>query len=169
MGSPAPGFRLVLDVVPFDGAWVLLPGLAALGLCLGLLLLRRGVPPGWRGVGRLVGVAAVVLFLGAVWWTLGGIGAWRAGAGRLGNGTADFVQGTLEAPLRARGGALVGFRVGTQPFHRSADACLPALHATRWPTVALMPGQRVRAWFFGEDVLRLEVKDGPDLDAKPPP
>jgi hypothetical protein len=169
MGPPPPGFRLVLDVVPFDGAWVVVPGLLALLACVGLLLLRRVVPPGWPAAGRLLAACALALFLGAVWWTLGGVGAWRAGAGRLDNGTADFVEGTLEAPVRARGGALVGFRVGTQPFHRATDACLPALHATRWPTVRLLPGQRVRAWFFGEDVLRLEVMDGADSGAQPAP
>ncbi len=159
MGPPPPGFHVVWDVVPFDAAWVLLPGLVVLGLCAGLLLLRRALPELQPRVRRLLGVAALVLLLGAAWWTLGGIGAWRAGSGRLANGTADFVEGTLAAPVRASGGALIGFHVGAQPFHRPADALVPALHATRWPTVPLAAGQKVRAWFFGEDVLRLEVAD----------
>jgi len=159
MDPPAPGFHVVWDVAPFDAAWVLLPGLVALGLCTGLLLLRFLLPSGRSRVRRPLGVVALVLFLGAVWWTLGGIGAWRAGSGRLANGTADFVEGTLTAPVRARSGALIGFHVGAQPFHRPTDAFVPALHATRWPTVPLVAEQRVRAWFFGEDVLRLEVDD----------
>ncbi len=161
MGPPAPGFHVVWDVAPLDAAWVLLPGLAALALCTLLLLLRRSLPDGRPRAARLLGMVAVLLFLAAVWWTLGGIGAWRAGAGRVQSGTADFVEGTLSAPERTPGGALIGFHVGAQPFHRAPDALLPPLHATRWPTVPLRAGERMRAWFFGEDVLRLEVQDAP--------
>jgi hypothetical protein len=161
MGPPAPGFRLVWDVVPFDARWVLLPGAFALGLALGLLLLRQGVQPERQRPRRLLGGGALLLFLAFVWWTLGGVGAWRAGAGRLLNGTANYAEGTLEACALDRDGAVVSFQVGGQPLHRAWDAAFPPLHATRWPTVPLQPGQKVRVWFFGDDVLRLEVSGPP--------
>lgn len=152
--SPPPGFTLLQDVVPFDARWVLFPGLAFLGGCALLLLLRAGTPAVRKGLRCLLGAAAVLLFLGAAWWTLGGVGAWRAGAGRLLNGTANFAEGTL-TPL-GPGGVRTGFEVGGQAFHRPWSAFLPALHASRWP--AAPPGSpRVRLWFFGEDVLRLEA------------
>lgn len=161
MGPPASGFQVVWDVVPFDARWVLAPGLACLGLCAALLLLRRSMPGGGPRTRLLLGSAAALLFLGAVWWTLGGIGAWRAGVGRLATGTANFVEGTLEAPRHAPDGAVVGFQVGGQVFGRPKEGFLPALHATRWPTVPLAGGERVRLWFFGDDVLRLEVAAAP--------
>jgi hypothetical protein len=157
MGPAAPGFRLVWDVVPFDYRWVLLPGAFALGLCLGLVLLRLGVSPEKQRSRRVLGAGALLLFLATVWWTLGGVGAWRAGAGRLLNGTANYAEGTLEASVLDRDGAVVSFQVGGQPLHRAWDAAFPALHAVRWPSIPLHAGQQVRVWFFGDDVLRLEV------------
>jgi hypothetical protein len=150
---------LVWDVVPFDARWVLLPGLATLGLCAGLLVLRLGLAGAHPRARGLLGAASVLLFLLAVWWTLGGLGAWRAGAGRLATGTANFVEGTVEGLRRGPDGAVLGFQVERQRFLRAGDAFAPALHATRWPTVPLASGQRARVWFFGEDVLRLEVAE----------
>jgi len=161
MGPPPPGFHLVWDVVPFDWRWVLLPGAAALGLCLGLVLLRYGLESTRERSRRLLVASALVCFLAFVWWTLGGLGAWRAGAGRLLSGTANFAEGPLLAPRFSPDGALVSFQVGGQPFARARDAAFPALHATRWPTVPVEDGQPVRIWFFGDDVLRLEVAGGP--------
>jgi hypothetical protein len=154
MGPPPPGFRLAFDGTLFDGAWVLLPGLLA--LCgAALLLLLRARQPARR---RRWPVAAGLLGLGAVWWTLGGVGAWRAGVLRLQSGT-DFVEGRATAPVRGAGGAVVGFGVGQLRFHRRADALLPPFHACRWPTLALAEGERVRLWFFRDDILRLEVAE----------
>jgi hypothetical protein len=147
----------VWDVTPFDAGWVLLPGLLALavaGLLLALRARAREVPRR-----RLLGPAAVLLALGAVWWTLGGIGAWRAGMGRVATGTADFVEGTVAAPERGPSDRIEGFQVGGVRFHRAPDAFAPALHATRWPTVPLREGERVRVWSFGDDVLRLEAAE----------
>jgi hypothetical protein len=159
MGPPPPGFRLAFDVTPFDGAWVLLPGLLALGLA--ALLLLVGVRGGELRRRRRWLMGAGLLGLGAVWWTLGGLGAWRAGALRLASGTANFVEGVASAPVLGPGGRVDGFRVGGLSFRRRADALLPAFHAGRWPTVALGEGQRVRVWFFEEDILRLEVGGAP--------
>jgi hypothetical protein len=161
MGPPPPGFRLVWDVAPLDTAWVLLPGLVLCGLCASLLALRWRRAPGQGATRRGLGLLTVFLFLGAVWWTLGGLGAWRMGVGRLRDGTADFVEGTLEAPVHGPGGSSLGFVVRGRRFCRAWDAFAPALHAARWPSVPLAEGQRVRLWFFGEDVLRLEVAEGP--------
>jgi hypothetical protein len=161
MGPEAPGFRLVWDVVPFDYRWVLLPGVFALGLCLGLVLLRLGVSPERQRSRRLLGAGALLLFLAFVWWTLGGVGAWRAGAGRLLNGTANYAEGMLESPVLGKDGALLSFQVGGQSLHRALDAAFPPFHATRWPTVPLHSGQKLRVWFFGDDVLRLEVSGPP--------
>jgi hypothetical protein len=147
---PPPGFTLVQDVLPFDARWVLLPGLWFLCACALLLALRARTPAVLHGLRRLLGAAAVLLFLLAAWWTLGGLGAWRAGAGRLSNGTANFVEGTLLSL------GPEGFEVSGQAFHRPWSAFLPALHASRWPAPPRGSAQ-VRLWFFGEDVLRLEA------------
>lgn len=153
MGPPPPGFRLIWDATSFDWPWVLLPGCIALALAALLLVSRRraGVP------GRTLGTAAVLLALGAVWWTLGGLGAWRAGVGRLATGTADFVEGTVSAPVQGPGGRLDRFQVGALRFRRAPDAVLPALHAARWPRLSLAEGTPVRLWFFGDDLLRVEA------------
>jgi hypothetical protein len=103
------------------------------------------------------GVAALLLALGAVWWTLGGIGAWRAGVGRLTTGTADFVEGMVSAPVRGEGGRMERFGVGELHFRRAPDALLPPLHASRWPALTLEEGAPIRLWFFGDDLLRVEV------------
>jgi hypothetical protein len=155
--GPAPGFVLVWDVNPFNALWVLVPGLACLGLGVALLFLRRRT----RAGRRTLFASAVALALLAVWWTLGGIGAWRMGIGRLRDGTANFVEGPLEARVHAPEGATVAFTVRGQRFQVARDAWLPALHATRWPTVPMATGQRVRVWFFAADVLRLELALGP--------
>ena len=161
MGPPPLGFRLVFDAAPFEAQWVLLPGVALWAVSFGLLLVF------WRGSrGQLaraaLGGGAALLTLAAVWWTLGGVGAWRAGAGRLANGTADYAEGTLEAPPPPPGGTLQAFEVAGQHFQRAPDAFAPALHATRWPSLRLKAGQRVRVWFFGADLLRVEAQAGPD-------
>jgi hypothetical protein len=161
MGPSASGFVLALDVVPFDARWVLLPGLGFLAAGFGLLLLLRGMPHVHPQQRRLLAASAGLLFLLAVWWTLGGVGAWRAGVARLGNGTADFVEGTLAVTARSRSGDVVGFRVASVPFRRPLDAACPSLHATRWPAGLLGEGQRVRLWYFGDDVLRLEAGPPP--------
>lgn len=156
MGPPADGFVLLFDVRPFDGPWVLLPGLLLLGSALGLLALAAR--PGARR-GRLQGAAGGLLLL-AVWWTLGGTGAWRMGAERLATGTADYVEGPLNAVAWTSGGTMA-FSVGGVRLSRTWDAFLPALHAGPWPSVPLSVGQPVRVWFFGGDVLRLEARPGP--------
>jgi hypothetical protein len=156
MGPPSPGYVLVWDVVPFDAGWVLGPGLATFAVCALLLLLSSRA----RAGRRILRASAAVLTLLAVWWTLGGLGAWRMGIGRLREGTADFVEGTLQATVPAPEGGTLDFRVAGQRFHASRDGFVPALHATRWPTVPLAAGQRVRVWFFGADVLRLELAEG---------
>jgi len=33
------------------------------------------------------------------------------------------------------------------------------LHATRWPAPVLAEGQRVRLWFFDDDLFRMEVAE----------
>jgi hypothetical protein len=156
MGPPAPGFVLGWDVVPFDAAWVLLPGLALLGLGAALFSFRGRA----RRRRRLLAASSAAVVLLAVWWTLGGVGAWRMGVQRLREGTADFVEGTVEASARTPEGAPLGFGVAGQRFAPAWDALLPPLHATRWPTLSLADGQRVRVWFFGADVLRLELARG---------
>jgi hypothetical protein len=161
MGPPPPGFLLLWDAAPFDAAWVLFPGLGLCALCAALLLVRWRMAPRQVRARRAFGLLTVLLFLGAVWWTLGGLGAWRMGVGRLQSGTADFVEGALEAPVHGPGGANLGFEVRGRRFRPAWDAFAPALHAARWPKVPLAEGQRVRLWFFGEDVLRLEVEKGP--------
>jgi hypothetical protein len=157
MGLPPQGFRLIWDATSLDGTWVLLPGCLALALAAVLLALRRAAG-GRRSSHPLpLGVAAVLLALGAVWWTLGGLGAWRAGVGRLGSGTADFVEGTVSAPVRGAEGRLGRFQVAGLHFRRAPDALLPALHASRWPALTLEEGTPVRLWFFGDDLLRVEA------------
>lgn len=167
MGPPAAGFRLAFDVSRFEATWVLVPGLLLLGLCLALLLVRAHAAHGRPGRRRALSLGAGLLFLAAVWWTLGGLAAWRVGAQHLALGTADFAEGGVEAKVRRPDGALEGFSVSGRAFQKPRDAFAPALHASRWPTLALQEGQRVRVWFFGEDVLRLEVADGP-LEAPAP-
>jgi hypothetical protein len=156
MGPAAQGFTLAFDAASFDGRWVLLPGVGLLLGCAMLLLLGGRLWRGRAGPRLLVRLGAAFLFLLSVWWTLGGVGAWRAGVGPLGNGTANFVEGTLAAPILSPAGAVVGFEVSGQAFHRAQHAFLPPLHASRWPSGPLHAGERVRVWFFGDDVLRLE-------------
>ena len=144
--TPPVGLQLVWDGTRLDSAWVLWPGLCAVGVALGLLLsLRRGRP-------RTRCALAAVFWLFAVWWTLGGVGAWRAALTRVGNGTANVAEGLLDTP--ATGDVL---RVGDVVLHRPKDALLPPLHASRWPTLSALCGRRVRLTFFGEDVLRVEA------------
>ena len=141
------------DVGHWNAAWVLLPGLAAWAVAGGLLLLR----PRTLGRGRpFLSAAAVGLWLFGVWWTLGGVGAWRAGVTRLANGTANVTEGTLA--VTAAGDCL---QVADVSLCRTADALLPPLHASRWPAVQRLVGQQVRLSFFGADVLRLEVAARP--------
>jgi hypothetical protein len=156
MEPATPGFVVAWDVVPFDVVWVLVPGLTLLALG-GVLLL---VPGSARRASRRLSGLAMALVLLSVWWTFGGIGAWRMGIGRLREGTADFVEGPVQAGAPGPDGVLLGFDVQGQRFGRARDAWVPALHATRWPTLSLVEGQRVRVWFFGGDVLRLELALG---------
>jgi hypothetical protein len=156
MGQTAQGFTLVSDALAFDGRWVLLPGAGLLLGCAALLVLGARLSRGRQGPRLLLRGPALLLFLLSVWWTLGGLGAWRAGVGRLLNGTANFVEGTLSLPVQGPGGVLVGFEVSGQAFHRAHHAFLPPLHASMWPAARLAAGERVRVWFFGDDVLRLE-------------
>ncbi len=157
MPSPQGGFQVVWDVVPLDVGWVLVPGLAALAVAAGLLLLRLRTPSARPRRRWALAAAAIVLWLLAVWWTLGGVGAWRVGVARLGNATATVAEGTLEVSS-PRADA---FRVADLSLQRSWDAWAPALHATRWPPVQRFSGQRVRVTVFYQDVLRLEVASGP--------
>lgn len=147
---------MVWDVGPLDVPWVVAPG--TLALCAGAALAwsrrRLSAHRAHRGLSG----AAVLLFLVGVWWTAGGVGAWRAGVERQRNGTADFVEGTLLLPDAADDSV----RVGGVSLHRAPDAFFPALHATRWPALRRWSGAHVRLWFFQGDVLRLEV------DARPP-
>ncbi len=147
-------FSVVWDVRALDVPWVVGPGLAALAVAVALLQVRRRLTAG-RARTRLL-AAAVVLFLAAVWWTAGGLGAWRAGVERLRNGTADFVEGTLQVPDASD----EAFSVGPLSLRRAQDAVLPARHACRWPAVRRFSGSRARLWFFQGDVLRLEVDTG---------
>jgi hypothetical protein len=94
-----------------------------------------------------------------VWWTLGGLGAWRMGAQRLDEGTADFAEGILTSVVDTHGGTASAFCVASRCFRADWDATAAPLHATRWPAVRLVAGQPVRVWFFGPDVLRLEVAE----------
>ncbi len=154
MGRPAAeGFRLVWDVGALDAGWVLLPGLAALAMAALLLLLARRLPARRRRR-ALSGAGAAALWLLAVWWTLGGLGAWRAGVGRLNTATANLVEGTLLVQPSA-------FQVADVSVARADDALLAPLHAGRWPALQRFSGQTVRLFFFGQDVLRLEVEAKP--------
>ena len=133
---------------------MLYPGLAAWVLAVGLLLLSRRAKASHRRRSGLCAVAAA-LFLAGVWWTLGGVGAWRAGVARLANGTASVAEGTLElfSPPDE------GLQVGDLRLRRPPDGWVPALHATRWPAAEAFSGRRVRLSVFYEDVLRLEVAE----------
>lgn len=156
MGPAASGFRLVWDATVLDAPWVVGPGVCLLVLAGACLLLRgRASPPARRACGG----AGALLALGAVWWTLGGLGAWRAGVGRLATGTANFVEGSLTEPVRTHDGRLVAFRVQGLPLRRAPDAIVAPLHAAPWPSLGLAEGQRVRVWFFDDDLLRLEVAE----------
>ncbi len=149
-------FSVVWDVGALDVPWVVGPGLAALAVAAVLVWARRRLTAArHRARARLL-AAAVALFLAAVWWTAGGLGAWRAGVERLRNGTADFIEGTLVVPTASD----AVFRVGPLSLQRARDAFLPARHACRWPAVRRFSGSRARLWFFQGDVLRLEVDTG---------
>jgi len=156
MGPTAVGFRLVWDANALDAPWVVGPGVCLLVLAAACLRLRARASTRVR---RACGGAGALLALGAVWWTLGGLGAWRAGVGRLATGTANFVEGTVTEPVRTRDGRLVAFRVQGLQLRRAPDAALAPLHAAPWPALALGEGQHVRVWFFDDDLLRLELAD----------
>ncbi|MGO9832572.1 MAG: hypothetical protein ACLPJH_20825 [Myxococcaceae bacterium] len=151
----AEGFRVVWDAGSLDAGWVLLPGLAALAMAVLLLLLARRLPARRRRR-ALSGAGAVALWLLAVWWTLGGLGAWRAGVGRLHNATANLVEGTLFVQP-----SLEALQVADVSVARAQDGLLAPLHACRWPALQPFSGQTVRLFFFGQDVLRLEVEAKP--------
>ncbi len=151
------GFRVVWDVGPFDAAWVLVPALASLAAAALLLFLALRVPASPGRTGALSGAAG--LWLLAAWWTLGGVGAWRAGVVRLSNGTANVAEGTLVVP------SAEALQVADVSLRRPASDVLPPLHACRWPALQRFSGQHVRLFFFAEDVLRLEVEARPS----PPP
>jgi len=146
-------FSVVWDAGALDARWVLGPGLAALAVAGALLVVRGRLTAARRRARGRLSAAAVVLFCAAVWWTAGGLGAWRAGVERLRNGTADFVEGTLLLPAASDD----AFGVGPLSLHRAPDAVLPARHATRWPALRRWNGAHVRLWFFQGDVLRLAV------------
>ncbi|HMK72481.1 MAG TPA: hypothetical protein VK454_04035, partial [Myxococcaceae bacterium] len=68
MGPAAPGFRLVFDAAGFDAGWLLAPGMVALALAAMCAALgARARHAEGRGPRRLLGPAAAVLALGAVW------------------------------------------------------------------------------------------------------
>jgi hypothetical protein len=160
MGPAASGFRLLFDAAGFDAAWVLAPGVVALALAaLCAALAARARRREGRSTPQLLGPAAALLAVGAVWWTLGGIGAWRAGVGRLATGTANFVEGAVASSLAGAGGGLVEFRVQGLRFKKAPDWFLAPQHATRWPAPVLADGQRVRLWFFDDDLFRVEVAE----------
>jgi len=156
-----PATLVVLDVRALDALWVLGPGLAALAIAGGLLGVRGRLAEVRQRTRRRLSAAALVLFLAGVWWTAGGLGAWRAGVERLRSGTADFVEGTLHRPAASD----AALDVGGVSLRRAPDAALPPLHATRWPALLRWSGAHVRLWFFQGDVLRLEV----DTPGQSPP